>query len=319
MRLLGPSNSIRRNWFALALVAPWFLLASIRVFSLDRAFPLVSIVAFSPLILAGVIIPLAIALLLRARYVATTITVFAVVLGLMVLPRAISQGQPDAEGRVVTLMTANLLAGSSANDGIERIVRENDVDVLAMQEITPIAFKVLRDRGLTEELPYFTSTTAPGVAGNVIVSRQRIRERDFGRDSKLSPWPEVVVPSFGLVVRSVHPYPPIKPRQTGIWQDDLRSLPAARPAPGDNLRVLLGDFNATLDHHLLRRLVARDYVDAARVTGNGLKPTWSVNRLMKLTIDHVLLDSRIKVESYATFDLPRSDHDAVVVRVRLPR
>ncbi|MGB1582523.1 MAG: endonuclease/exonuclease/phosphatase family protein [Solirubrobacterales bacterium] len=317
--MLGPSNSIRRNWFALAFAVPWFLLASIRVFALDRVFPLVSIVAFSPLILAAVVIPLAIALLLRARYIAIAVAVFAVVLALLVLPRSVSQSQPNANGRVVTLMTANLLAGSAATDGIERIVAENDVDVLAMQEVTPIAFKVLRDRGLTQELPYFTRTTAPGVAGNVIVSRQRIRERDFGRDPNLSVWPEVIVPSLGLIVRSVHPYPPIKPRQTGIWQDDLRNLPAARPAPGDNLRVLLGDFNATLDHRLLRQLVARDYVDAARVTGNGLKPTWSANRLMKLTIDHVLLDSRIEVESYKTFDLPRSDHDAVVVRVRLPR
>ncbi len=317
--MLGPSNSIRRNWFALAIAVPWFLLASIRVFSLDRAFPLVSIVAFSPLILAGVIIPLAIALVLRARYVATAVTVFAVVLALQVLPRAVSQDQPDAQGRVLTLMTANLLAGSAATDGIERIVAENEVDVLAMQEVDPEAFAILEQRGLSKLLPHVVDELRPEVAGSVLMSRWPLRRQGVERDSQLFPWPAAVVPRVGIVVQSVHPFPPTRPKKTQLWQRDLKSMPAARPAPGSNLRVLLGDFNATLDHRLLRQLVARDYVDAARVTGNGLKPTWSANRLMKLTIDHVLLDSRIRVESYKTFDLPRSDHDAVVVRVRLPR
>lgn len=297
---------------------PWFTLASLRVFSLDRFWPLVTLVSFSPLYLVAALIPLAVALLLRAKFVAVGVTVMAVVLALLVLPRAVGQEQPEARGQAVTLMTANLLAGSSATDGIERIVEQNDVDVLAMQEVDAEAWEILKERGLTKQLPYVINDVREGVAGSVLMSRWPLKERDFGRDPSLSPWPEAVVPRAGLVVRSVHPYPPIKPRQTDIWERDLESMPAARPAPGDNLRILIGDFNATLDHRAYRELVAKDYRDAGRTTGNGLVPTWSANRVLTLAIDHVLVDSRIAVLDYKTFNLPRSDHNAVVTTVRLP-
>lgn len=318
MRLLGPSNSLRRNWAALFVAVPWMLFASIRVFSLDRAFPMVSIVSFSPQILVAAVIPVVVAVLLRARFVAIGVLVVAVVMAVQILPRSVSQDQPAARGEVVTLMTANLLAGSSATDGIERIVAQNDVDVLALQEIDPEAFAILDERGLTEQLPHFTAGVRPEVAGNIIMSRWPIRERDYGRSEERAPEPEVIVPRASLVLRSVHPFPPTRPRQTEIWSEDLQRLPPARPAPGDNLRVLLGDFNATLDHRDFRALVAKDYRAAGRTTGNGLVPTWSANAVMKLTIDHVLVDSRIAVLSYKTYNLPRSDHDAVVVKIRLP-
>lgn len=318
MRLLGRSNSLRRNLFALLVAAPWLALASIRVFSLDRVWPLVMLVSFSPLWLVAALIPLAVALLLRARYVAMGVTVMAVVLAALVLPRAVGQEQPEARGQTVTLMTANLLAGSSATDGIERIVAQNDVDVLAMQEVDAEAFAILEERGLMDQLPYVVNGVREGVAGSVLMSRWPLKESDFGRDPLLSPWPEAVVPRAGIVIRSVHPYPPTRPKKTDIWQRDLKSMPAARPAPGDNLRVLLGDFNATLDHRAFRELVAKDYRDAGRTTGNGLVPTWSANRVLTLAIDHVLVDSRIAVLDYKTFNLPRSDHNAVVAKIRLP-
>lgn len=300
------------------VAAPWLALASIRVFSLDRAWPLVTLASFSPLYLVAALIPLVVALLLRARFVAIGVTVMAVALAAIVLPRAVGQEQPEARGQTITLMTANLLAGSSATDGIERIVRDNDVDVLAMQEVDAEAWAILQDRGLTDELPYVINEVREGVAGAVLLSRWPLREREYGRGDERAPWPEAVVPRAGLVVRNVHPFPPIKPRQTKLWQKDLRSMPAARPAPGTNVRVLMGDFNATLDHRDFRAVVARDYRDAGRTTGNGLVPTWSANRVLTLAIDHILVDSRIAVLDYKTFNLPRSDHNAVVARVRLP-
>lgn len=318
MRLLGPSNSLRRNWAALLVAVPWALLASIRLLSLDRVWPLVPMVSFTPQVLAAVAIPLVIALLLRARYVAIGVTIAAAVLAVMVLPRTVTEDQPAARGKTITLMTANLLAGSSANDGIERIVRANDVDVLAMQEVTPIALKVLRDRGLTELLPFVIDETRPTVQGNTILSRWPLRYRNPREENVRHPSPEATIPRAGLIVRSIHPFPPFKPSSTNAWEDALRQMPAARERASAGLRVLMGDFNATLDHREFRAVVAKDYRDAGRTTGNGLVPTWSANRVMKLTIDHVLVDSRIAVLSYKTYNLPRSDHDAVVVKIRLP-
>ena len=81
---------------------------------------------------------------------------------------------------------------------------------------------------------------------------------------------------------------------------------------------MAGDFNATLDHSELRAVLARGYVDAADAAGAGLKPTWSGGGPLRLTIDHVLVDDRIRVVSYEVVHLHGSDHSAVIVKLRLP-
>jgi endonuclease/exonuclease/phosphatase (EEP) superfamily protein YafD len=84
-------------------------------------------------------------------------------------------------------------------------------------------------------------------------------------------------------------------------------------------RVLAGDFNATLDHATLRRLIGRGYADAADRAGRGLVPTWGLGQSRPpLTIDHVLLDRRCAVQSVQIHDLPGSDHRALFARLRLP-
>ncbi|HEV2373341.1 MAG TPA: endonuclease/exonuclease/phosphatase family protein, partial [Streptosporangiaceae bacterium] len=100
-----------------------------------------------------------------------------------------------------------------------------------------------------------------------------------------------------------------------LWRHDLCALPPA----GHTLRILAGDFNATLDHGQLRSLLGSGYVDAAVQTGNGLVPTWGTEHGPGLlTIDHVLVDRRCAVLATSVHDLPGSDHRAVYAVVRLP-
>ena len=63
------------------------------------------------------------------------------------------------------------------------------------------------------------------------------------------------------------------------------------------MRILAGDFNATLDHRELRRLVGTGYEDAAAEAGAGLRGTWPDRGpfLPVFTIHHVLADARCGV------------------------
>ena len=116
----------------------------------------------------------------------------------------------------------------------------------------------------------------------------------------------------------MHPLPPISPANTRAWRDALRALPGP-DAGGGVPRVLLGDFNATLDHHELRGLLDRGYADAADSTGDGLRPTWpTTGAKPPLTIDHVLLPAPVEVRRLSLHDLPGSDHRALIAELRLP-
>jgi hypothetical protein len=70
-----------------------------------------------------------------------------------------------------------------------------------------------------------------------------------------------------IFVKAIHIVTPLH-TQAAVWRYELRTLPHATPA--GELRLLMGDFNATLDHDELRSLIATGYHDAADTTGTGL-------------------------------------------------
>jgi endonuclease/exonuclease/phosphatase family metal-dependent hydrolase len=121
-----------------------------------------------------------------------------------------------------------------------------------------------------------------------------------------------------IEVVAVHPVPPTSGDAVASWSDGLQSLPPADPA--GPVRLLLGDFNATLDHEELRRILDSGYVDAADAVGKGLTPTWPQGRLIppSVTIDHVLVDERVRVQDVHIHELPDSDHRAVTADLILP-
>jgi endonuclease/exonuclease/phosphatase (EEP) superfamily protein YafD len=119
-------------------------------------------------------------------------------------------------------------------------------------------------------------------------------------------------------VAAVHPPPPIR-RTMRFWRDDLRAMPPATPE--GSLRILAGDFNATLDHAELRRLLDTGYADAADEVGAGLKGTWPRGRRFPppVAIDHVLADTRIGVRRFEVHAITGTDHRAVLADLVLPR
>jgi endonuclease/exonuclease/phosphatase (EEP) superfamily protein YafD len=121
-------------------------------------------------------------------------------------------------------------------------------------------------------------------------------------------------------IKAVHPAPPVNAIAAPYWQDALAALPSS-DGRGD-VQILAGDFNATLDHPELRGLLDRGYTDAADAVGKGFVWTWPARRrtrALPLTIDHVLVDERVKVEKVEVVRVPRSDHRAVIATLRLPR
>jgi endonuclease/exonuclease/phosphatase (EEP) superfamily protein YafD len=87
------------------------------------------------------------------------------------------------------------------------------------------------------------------------------------------------------------------------------------------VRLLAGDFNATLDHAELRRVLDRGYRDAAERAGVGLRPTWPAGKTLLptlITIDHVLADRRVRVISARSVAIPGSDHRGVLAELLLP-
>jgi endonuclease/exonuclease/phosphatase (EEP) superfamily protein YafD len=304
------------------LVLPGAAWATVRAGGWERG-PLVQLFAFTPYVAAGVTIPALVAALSR-RWLAAAVGVStAAVLASCVLPRALPDRHPGpAEGVDLSVMTANMLEGNADPATIVGLVRGHDVAVLALQEFTPAAQSALQAAGLQGLMPYSSLRPEPDTTGSALYSRYPISAAGARRNRGgfLQAYGTIHPPGAGpLLVESAHPLAPYDLTVLPGWRSDLANQP--RPDPAAPPRILLGDFNSTLDHQPLRALIARGYTDAADSAGAGLIGTWGPydgDPIPPVTIDHVLVDRRIGVRFARVHGLPGSDHRAIVAALVVP-
>jgi endonuclease/exonuclease/phosphatase family metal-dependent hydrolase len=305
------------------LAAIWAIWALIRLTGIERGYPLVPLMAYTPYMAVAVLLPLGVALVLRQWAPAALVVVAGLSLALVVLPRALSDAEATEPlgGPTVKVVSANVFRGKADLRHLVELVRERDADFLSVQELTPQGAQELRRLGIAETLPHEVLATRAGTYGGGIYSRLPLRRlRPAPGTTFRMPRASANVPGYGrLRLVGVHPYPPLGFGGVGKWHDGLESLP---PAESDRPPwVLAGDFNATLDHSELRQLLDSGYRDAADVRGDGLTITWSVRRLFPppVTIDHVLADERLSIVDFSVEDLPGSDHQALYAELSLPK
>ncbi|MFI5833095.1 endonuclease/exonuclease/phosphatase family protein [Micromonospora sp. NPDC051300] len=306
-------------WSTVAPVAAWALL---RLAGLERG-PLVLTAAFTPYVAAVAPAVAALALALRRRAPAVVAALAALALLGAVAPRAVADDRPAADGPVLRLLTANLRLGSADAAALVALVRTQRVDVLTVQELTPQLAADLDRFGLATLLPHRSLSPEPGATGSGLYARHPLRDPGHRRHRRYfltQAYGTVLVPGAPpLRVESAHPGAPYTIDAVPQWWTDQRAQPPATPAGG--LSVLAGDFNATLDHATMRRLIATGYTDAADAVGAGLAGTWGPydgDPIPPVTIDHVLVDRRIAVRDVDVRSVPRSDHRALLAELRLP-
>ncbi|WP_346620866.1 endonuclease/exonuclease/phosphatase family protein [Blastococcus montanus] len=320
---MPPQRPDPRRWAAAAAL-PWAAWALLRGTGAERGFPLVPALSFTPYAAATAVLPLAAALRTRSRSGALLAAAAGTSLGAAVTARRHRPAGPVPPGGThLRIASVSLRLGLVPAEPVVELVRSHDVDVLAVQELTPDAERHLQEAGLLRLLPH--AHVVPARPGSVVSGSGAVWSRTpvTGRGAVPGCFEQPTVRlrvdgGADVEVTAVHTTPPAtSPASVRNWTADLAALPG--PAP-DVLRVLAGDFNATYDHAALRAVLRRGYVDAAQATGRGLTWTWRPLRLRfpRLVLDHVLVDPRLGVRDCAFLPVRGSDHRALVVDLAVP-
>jgi endonuclease/exonuclease/phosphatase family metal-dependent hydrolase len=282
----------------------------------QRGFLLLATASFadwSPALLAVV---LGLGLLLRRWLVAAVLAVLLCAQLAVLAPAHI--GDDPGRGTPVVVLTSNLLYGQANPAALVRMVRDRDVDVLAVQELTPQAVDRLRAAGLEQLLPHSRLQPLEGPRGAGLWSRYPL--------SDVPRWPsafgnvaaDLSVAGTRVRVRSLHPPPPTHGLRAA-WEADYVAFASAARRETEEPVLLLGDFNATVHHRRLRTLMGDRWRDAGEVAGAGLVRTWRRESGPDLFApDHVLVERGMGVRRFATVSVRGSDHRAVVTTVVLP-
>jgi endonuclease/exonuclease/phosphatase (EEP) superfamily protein YafD len=332
----------RRGREAARVAAAWILVVptaawlGVRASGVGAGTWIETVIVVTPFVAAGSVVVLAIVAALRVRPAVLAAAVTCVGFGLVMAPVFAPGPHPSypPRGPALRVMTVNVQFGLADVDRVVRLVEDEDVDVLGVQELTPAFDEALRAAGLEDLLPYGVVEPAGGGEGTGLYSRFRVRPVEdaiTGRHN--SPTGLMTVPGAPpLQVAVVHPTPPVGASGHGEWRETFHSLPRPGDPPlpidgrlgpietGDDSRVhlLIGDFNATVDQPTLRDLLADGYVDAAGAVGRGWVMTWRFRFTPPLAIDHVLVDEDTGVLGVAVHGVSGSDHRAVLATLHLP-
>jgi endonuclease/exonuclease/phosphatase (EEP) superfamily protein YafD len=311
---------------AVALLAPWLVWAVVRVFALEGHLErhAYAVIAFTPWAGLTALLPLVVALALRRWVVAAAAAVVVAAFAAVLLPRALGGPRPSIDDPVaLRIATINVRKGAADPAAVVAMVRRSGVSILSVVELTPEEVARLDRAGLRRLLPHRLLDDAPDAGGTGLYAREplhRLPAHPALRNHNGAPRGRLRVPGGPVLdVQALHAPPP-QHGSLPVWKSILGGLPL--PSGGRPLPILIGDFNATLDHAALRRLVGDGgYVDAADAAGQGLRMTYPADRSFPalIAIDHVLVDPRIAVRRLDVVDIAGTDHRGLVAALELPR
>ena len=220
------------------------------------------------------------------------------------------------------LFTVNAKDGAADPAAILRVLQQHDVDVLAVQELTPRMVTRLAAAGLTRMLPFSHLDPRPGSGGTGLWARWPL--------APLPPVPGLTAAApraridplggFPVTLTAVHPAAPVRGRaarvrgRAGRWRRELAMIQQTLAAV-DEPQVVAGDFNATRDHGPFRELLAAGFLDCADASQTRSWPGFTWPSLPVMRLDHVLVSRTATVLMARTIRIPGTDHHGVLAAI----
>lgn len=231
-------------------------------------------------------------------------------------------GNVVAEGSApVTVMSPNLRFGLADPAAVLQILRDEDPDLVSLQEVTPQLFSDLNDGGFKKRYPYVVDHAAAGPDGTVLASRWPItQQRRVKQTQSANLVATVDTPTGDITVAAIHPAAPKPLSRQAFDEDWTRVMPELLGLSGRT--IVAGDFNATPNNEQLRELSFNGYTSAATDAGAGLAFTWprqSPPGFPVARIDHVLFrGGDWRVAKFTLLNVSGSDHLAIVTTLVNP-
>lgn len=227
--------------------------------------------------------------------------------------------QADASDAYARLMTLNTKNGQADAAQIISAVRDQHVEVLALQEVTGELLQRLDQAGIRTYLPHRIVAKGRGSDNggvNALYMLSAVEGQDLDLvQTNASAIPVATLSIGGKVIRfgSVHLASPWRSTR-GFWNADLASLRTLNATNG-NL-VLLGDFNSTWDHSRFRKMLGTGFRDASEQAGEGLHMTYPSNSKIPpmIEIDHIVYSDELGViiGDMQTLEIAGTDHMALL-------
>lgn len=238
---------------------------------------------------------------------------------------------PQSLLSAVNVMTLNCRFGRADAAAIITAVRERDITVLALQELSADLVAALDAQGLASLLPYRQLGEARD-SDNGGFNGVWTRINPVSSTTSIVSIPAADVPAISLAYADVnsparghvtfasaHPKSPM--RGCREWSAGIIGLGAIADIAArtdHDIAVVLGDLNSSIDHPSFRALLRRGFIDANLYEGRGPRftfPRWLI--WPRIVLDHVLATRGASFSHVRSFVVPGTDHLALTATIEL--
>ncbi len=228
--------------------------------------------------------------------------------------------RPPAGAGTLTVMTLNMRCAAVELPDLVAEVNRMHPSVVVLGDVPQREQEALQgaDWPLSNSfyLPMhgLPQSLGPTTCGTMIFADGPVSQVATTEPDGRSPTIRADLPSGPLMVIPVNTANPSE--GLGDWAADLAAVHTAASAQLQQPLIVIGDFNATLEHLPMRRLQQLGLSDAAEQAGAGWLPTFPASGLPPLfAIDHVLVSRSLRGHSVETFTVGGADHRGLVVRL----
>ncbi|BDR54190.1 endonuclease [Bombiscardovia apis] len=255
------------------------------------------------------------------------------VVGLPVFSQSAPQNSESELQKSLRFMTLNCRYGKASAAAIVEAARQQNLDVLALQELSAELVASLESEGLSQVLPYkiVGPSTADDNGGfNALFSRIEPRvQQPVSVTLPASAVPVMTLEALGKTIEVASAHPKSPQRGGSNWGASILALTSLSPVapldpeqahlspqvPAERESVILGDLNSSIHHPSFRRLLSDGrLLDGAVSLHAGIHPTFpaSWKALPPLIeIDHLLHSPGLRVRAMKSLLIPGSDHMAL--------
>ena len=232
---------------------------------------------------------------------------------------AIADAPASTQDSVARVMTLNTKNGGASAEEVVALVREKNVEILCLQELSDEFLGELAAAGIYDVLPYYVISDEASAVSNggrngiwTMAPMSNVSGNLLPIETSSMPAGTVMVGDLAVRVVSVHPNSPVRGAQD-LWDEGLSVIGSL--SDYNHTYLVMGDFNSTWEHRRFRDLLGSSFVDAGQASGQGLHMTYPSDGLPSLIeIDHIVYarNSGIVVSELETVEISGTDHKALL-------
>ncbi|MCA9282328.1 MAG: endonuclease/exonuclease/phosphatase family protein [Phycisphaeraceae bacterium] len=272
------------------------------------------------------------ALALRARRLASLAALTSVVILGPVALSLVANPNPPADTPVLTILSANVLRGRADPASIAHQARQNNADIILIQEATPDFARALRAE-LIGDYPFIEEASRTGAFGQLTLSRLPFvapaEQYPQGELAQMFEPRAIINPAdpqirtcieFNhqeIIIQNIHLTSPGGVEAVAQQLEQARWLAEwgrSEPAPA----IMMGDFNTAPTSAHAAMLRSAGWRDAFASVGRGRGATWPaigpLSILPGVRIDHAYSRNGLTPIEFRVLEAHNSDHRPVLAR-----